>query len=408
MNLKTLRTLLEYALVICVIVEFNTVYTADILIRRTIQILPVPILLSLIFITPQHLSKSQAFLIFIYFVGSVFPLFNLESDAYISYIKSYEVILPLFFIYLSKRKQAGENSYLTVFFRYSNIMTILAGISIVMWLLCSVFQVIPMTKLAPYSWVESISFVPSYYNIYFETQRMNLFGELIYRNSSIFNEGPMCNMPLCVALAIEYFMRPTMSRKKITILVIAIISTLTTTGQLFLLALLAWHIFQKSTSQYRQLIIVLAPIFLILVYAGTTMLMNLKNDVGGEDSVVDRSRDIQYCIEAGMENPLFGVGIVQKEDMVLWRGYMLGSSNSLFAIFARGGIYMLVLYIGSLLVIPLIYYRKYKYKNWLLTMVCFFGLFCITVSFLKYLTLLFMAWGLSNIDLKRWNHRIPQ
>ena len=36
-------------------------------------------------------------------------------------------------------------------------------------------------------------------------------------------------------------------------------------------------------------------------------------------------------------------------------------------------------------------------------MFCFFLIFCITMSFMKFFTFLFMAWGLSNIDMKRWN-----
>ena len=330
-------------------------------------------------------------------------MLNIGSDSYMGYIKTYIIILPLFWVYLSKRKAKGCNAYLSLFFKYSNVMTLFAGASLVMWLLCSILQIIPMTNLVPYAWGDGIQFVPSYYNIYFETQTANLFGESIIRNDSFFNEGPMHNMALCVALTIEYFMRTKKSKMRITILSISIITTLTTTGQLFLLALLTWHVFNISTKRYRALIVILAPIIIFAVYTIVTIVMDFKDSEAlGESSVLSRAKDIQNCIEAGIKHPILGVGIVQSKDIILWHGYQLGYSNSFFAVFARGGLYTLTLYLGSLLIIPLIYYRKYKQLNWLLTMFFFFGIFAITVSFLRYLTLLFMAWGLSNLDFNKW------
>lgn len=403
MKIKTLRIILEYLLVVCIILEFNTVYGALPIFKRMVQILPAAILLGLIMMTPQKLSKKMGFCVILYFMGAIFPMLNIKSDAYISYIKTYVVILPLLWIYLSQRKQVDESAYFSLFLKYSNVMTMLAAISVVMWALCSVLQVIPMTGLFPYAWgEENISFIPSYYNIYFETQTINLFGSPFMRNSGIFCEGPMYNMTLCVALTIEYFMRPIRSRRKIIILTIAILSTLTTTGQLFLLALLAWHVLRKITGRYRLLILVMAPLVIIGVYVLTNTIMDFKSDSGGDGSVDSRMWDIMNCIDAGIKNPLFGVGIAQREDVVIWRGSQLGYSNSLFAIFARGGIYVLALYLISLLIIPVLHYRKFKQGNWMMAMICYLGLFTITVCYMQYLTLLFMALGVSNIDLAKW------
>ena len=403
MRTETIRKFLEYALIICIILDFNTVYMASPIFKQAVRILPVPVLLYLIMITPQMLSKKINAFIIAYLIGALFPMLNIGSDSYMGYIKTYIIILPLFWVYLSKRKAKGCNAYLSLFFKYSNVMTLFAGASLVMWLLCSILQIIPMTNLVPYAWGDGIQFVPSYYNIYFETQTANLFGESIIRNDSFFNEGPMHNMALCVALTIEYFMRTKKSKMRITILSISIITTLTTTGQLFLLALLTWHVFNISTKRYRALIVILAPIIIFAVYTIVTIVMDFKDSEAlGESSVLSRAKDIQNCIEAGIKHPILGVGIVQSKDIILWHGYQLGYSNSFFAVFARGGLYTLTLYLGSLLIIPLIYYRKYKQLNWLLTMFFFFGIFAITVSFLRYLTLLFMAWGLSNLDFNKW------
>lgn len=402
--MKLLRKVLEYALVICIILEFNTVYTAVPIIKFIVQIIPVPILLLLIFMRHQYLSKNMGFVIFAFLIGSIFPMLNLSTDAYIAYIKTFIVILPLLFIYLYQKKKSSYEDYLSLFFRYSNTMVVLATVSVIMWLLCSILQILPMTGMYPYNWGDKALFVPSYYNIYFETQGLNLFGEWTRRNDGIFNEGPMHNMALCVALTIEYFLRIKRSKKKIAILVIAIITSFTTTGQMFLIALLAWHLFNNTIiSKYRFLIIFSVPILIYGVYTLANMSMKFKEEASGDNSVNYRSADIENCIDAGLANPILGVGIIQKGDITLWKGQKLGQSNSLFAVFACGGIYMLLLYLGAILIIPMIYFKKFGYRNWLLTMIFFLGLFTITVSFLRYLTLLFLAWGLSNLDFKRWN-----
>ncbi len=72
------------------------------------------------------------------------------------------------------------------------------------------------------------------------------------------------------------------------------------------------------------------------------------------------------------EHPMLGVGLTLREGESLWHGKTLGRSNSLFAVFARGGLFVLILYIGALLLIPYLYYRKYKDPKWFYAMFCFF------------------------------------
>ncbi len=403
MKIKLLRKIFEYALVICIIVEFNTTYLVFPIVKRCVQILPAFLLLALVLMTKCPRSKVVVYFVALYMACAIPPLLVLNNGVYMSYIKGYVVILPLFWIYLYQRKQMGISRYLSVFYRYSNAMVGLGSISVVMWLLCSIMKRIPITHMFPYAWGPDVTFIPSYYDIYFETQQIFLFGEATWRNTGIFNEGPMYNMVLCVALSIEYFMRPARSKLRIVILVTTIISTFTTTGQLFLVSLLGWHIFTKVGSRHRILMIISVPIILFLINVAGGILMDAKTEVGGEGSVFSRTQDILTCIDVGLSNPLLGVGIISADDMQLWHGRGYGYSNSLFTVFAKGGIYFLLLYIVALLIIPIKYYLNYKNKQWLLTMLFFFFLFTITISYDKYLTLFFIAWGLSNIELQKWH-----
>ena len=401
--MKRTRTILEYLLIFCIILEFYTPYTVSTFTKRVVQLLPIIILGILIVNSRYTIMKKINVYVLIYMAGAVFPLFVLSDQTYMAYILRYIIILPLLWTYLYLRKCAGATEYLSVFFKYSNTMTVLAAVSIIMWLLCSVLQVVPVTAFVPYEWSER-DYVPSYWGIYFETQSTSLFDMQIWRNSGIFNEGPMYNMALCVAFAIEYFVRLHTSKTRIWILALTILTTQTTTGQLFLIAIVCWILYKRSR-RYFILLVVMAPFLVLGSFFTANRIIEDKIKKGGDVSINDRTEDILTCMEIGMEHPLLGIGLVSaRGEQVLWEGKEFGFSNSLFAVFARGGLFGLTLYIVALLLIPYLYYRKYKDARWLFTMTCFFVIFSFTNSSAKYLTFLFLAWGLSNIDLKRINN----
>lgn len=403
MKTTVIRRILEYLLVFCIILEFNTPYLIFPEVKRMIQVFPIFILLGLLIISNYSITKKVNILVFIYLVGALFPMLALRDHNYPSYIIRYVLILPLLWMYLSHRKEFGSSVYNSLFLKYSNVMVIIAVASLVMWFLCSILQVVPATSFFPYEWESSIDFIPTYWGVYFETQSIAPLGEKIWRNTGIFNEGPMYNMALCVAFIIEYFIQPFRSKTKLWILAIAIFTTLTTTGQFFLMGIGIWSVFNRMGRRYRILLLLVVPILLYFGYVVAGTLLANKKATGGEDSMNLRTEDITWCMEAGMEHPMLGVGLTLREGESLWHGKTLGRSNSLFAVFARGGLFVLILYIGALLLIPYLYYRKYKDPKWFYAMFCFFLVFTVTVSFLNYLTLLFIAWGMSNINLKCWN-----
>ena len=353
-NMKTtvIRRILEYLLVFCIILEFNTPYLIFPEVKRMIQVFPIFILLGLLIISNYSITKKVNILVFIYLVGALFPMLALRDHNYPSYIIRYVLILPLLWMYLSHRKEFGSSVYNSLFLKYSNVMVIIAVASLVMWFLCSILQVVPATSFFPYEWGSSIDFIPTYWGVYFETQSIAPLGEKIWRNTGIFNEGPMYNMALCVAFIIEYFIQPFRSKTKLWILAIAIFTTFTTTGQFFLMGIGIWSVFNRMGRRYRILLLLVVPILLYFGYVVAGTLLANKKATGGEDSMNLRTEDITWCMEAGMEHPMLGVGLTLREGESLWHGKTLGRSNSLFAVFARGGLFVLILYIGALLLIP--------------------------------------------------------
>lgn len=325
-------------------------------------------------------------------------------------------MLPLMWTYLNLRKYRGITAYHSLFLRYSNIVIVLAVVSLIMWMLCSLLGIIPLTMQIPSYWTQGgyLRFISTYWGIYFETQHFSLFSIEAWRNTGIFNEGPMYNMILCTSLAIECFIRLKKSTVRIVILVLAIITTVTTTGQFLLIMLLFWTFIKKISRKQQKLLILFFPVLFYCTCIGINVLMEEKlESEKGSSSVDTRSDSIGKCLEVGFEHPVLGVGLMSGKVRI--RSLVLDEhSNSLFELFAYGGLYVVTLYIGGLLILPFLYYIKYKDLQWLLTMGRFFIIFSVTLSQYRYLTLLFLAWGLSSIDMvecgaihnksKSWTH----
>ena len=247
----------------------------------------------------------------------------------------------------------------------------------------------------PNSWKgDGIEMIPTYHFLYFETQEASFMDYETVRNSGIFNEGPMYNMVLCVALSIELFLRPTKSLKRIALLAITIATTFTTTGIIFLGLTVVWILFHYFSEKARALLIIVIPVLIVGMMTFSSAVLEDKQTSSGEGSVKSRMYDITTCIDIGLENPLLGQGLFTKK-LSEADGGTYGYSNSLFTLFADGGFYTVFLYIAALVLIPLRDYLKSREVLWPLMMFAYFLLFTFTISQYQLLTLLFVAFGLT-------------
>jgi hypothetical protein len=245
----------------------------------------------------------------------------------------------------------------------------------------------------PNSWKgDGVSLIPAYHFIYFETQEASFMGYETVRNSGIFNEGPMYNMILCVALSMELFLRHRKSLWRIIILALTIVTTFTTTGFFFLTFAGAWIVFKFFSQKGRILLLAIMPLLVMGVMNFSESLMEDKESSSGEGSVRSRTTDILTCIEIGMENPFIGQGLFTKKAAEA-EGGTYGYSNSLFTLFADGGVYTVFLYVAALILIPLRYYLSDRRELWPLMMFSYFLVFVVTISHFQFLSLLFVAFG---------------
>ena len=396
---RSIVAFLEYLFMFFLIIEFNTPYMYFPFIRKAVYLLLFVVLLGL---NLSRMGKIKIdFLILAILLGTFLPSLNVAEGQFLRFFRMYVLFLSLLVLYLVALFKEGRDRVYSLFLKYSNIVSILATISLSFWFLGSILEIIPYTTVIPNSWGRD-KFIPTYYGIYFETQEaMATAGQesAMIRNSGIFNEAPMHNMILCVAIAIEIFLRPKLSKTRVLILVVTIFSTISTTGVIFLVILLSGKFVLAMNTKRRSIMILCIPIALLLSVWLVSALLDNKKETG-EGSYNSRSRDIVRCIEVGLENPILGVEIFHKADEVGGTeasGY--GYSNSLFAIFAHGGFYMWILYLLPLFIMPLLCYKRDKDIHILGVMMCYFLLFTFTNSHYKYLTLLFIGMGLSYWDM---------
>lgn len=390
--MRLLRAILEYVLVVCFVLEFNTPYMIFPLLADVVRYLPFLILLILLLsgIKGRNLIAVFPYL-FLYLVCSLPALiFTSIKIRFVLYFLVFQVLLWLYFYF---NKFDSEKDYLSIFKKFSNFTLLLAISSLVFWIGGSVLHILSPTFFVPSTWAGE-RLLNCYYGIYFETQTLRLFGIEMYRNSGLFQEGPMYNMVLCSALLVELFFVERKSNWRIGVLVVTIFSTFTTTGQFFLLVMGGgWIISHYDIRKYFFLI--------CLLLAGIGFVGNFflrekmaDEDSGGKVSVEIRKNSMENCLQLGLSSPFLGIGYYNPTDKIEEH------SNSIFEIFAYGGFYGLIYYIGILLGVPLFYWLKRRDRRFFFVTAGVFLVLMVTAAYYTYLLRLFLAVSLSLCDMK--------
>ena len=387
--------LFEYLLILMMILEFNTPYVYFPVIRHAVEII---LLLSAIILIIYHWDYISfdifAFLLIV-LVGAILPSLNVVEDKFVLYVKLYFVLLPILLLMLILYARENESAYETFLFKYSNIVYLISIVSLFFWFFGSILEIIPSTAIIPNAWGKE-KFIPTYYGIYFETQSIEATegASLMVRNSGIFNEGPMYNMILCIAISIELFVRKKIKPLRLCTLLITDITVLSTTGFLLLLLIFAIKAFELSHAKYGLQMLLLSPIILIMVFITLSVILDNKKNSSAK-SYNNRGDDIVKCVEVGLEHPILGVGVFFKGEEDSSDSKSFGFSNSTFAVFAHGGFYFLVLYLFPLFIVPIIIYCRNRDRCFLMFMMSLFFLFTFTTSKYKIMIIFYIATSLA-------------
>lgn len=281
---------------------------------------------------------------------------------------------------------------------YRRTIIIIAVISLFFWIFGSM-----LSYLQPSGEIYSVwtgdgdhILVKNYYYLYFQQQMSNIKQIDAVRNIAFFCEAPMAAFHFSLAFLIEMFFRKKPSKTNIVLLVVAMLSTISITGYLVLLAgFSAKYLLSHSKQKLIHVIkIVSVPIAMGAVMYVMLYLYNLKaNSASG----YARLNDFIVGFQVWKKHFLFGVGYGNydeiKKMMPLWRSSNTGFSNSVMLVVDYGGLYFGMAYL-FLIVKGMIGAVKYKKYNSFSFLLIFTGIFIVTNIPFVYLTLLIVLSGL--------------
>lgn len=280
----------------------------------------------------------------IYFISAV------EISDFGSYATRYFIYIPLMIILLGTLNNEKEWKF---FYSMSDIIYLIAIISICGWIFTAIFSDFPSLGWIPTEWGGIINGtekgVINYYYIYYIAQE-SLVPGIKYRNCGIFCEGPAYSFILSIALLVEIFLRNKPDKKKIIILCIAMLTTFTTSSIVYFIifSLLKCFISKRRT---RRLKILVLPIFIIIFISTIVCLLEHK---ANQASVSIRLNSYINAFEAFKLNPIFGYGYKFNGAAVFNSGFTDSLSDTLI----RGGIILTAYYL-----LPFLWYLVRAFRR---------------------------------------------
>ena len=260
-----------------------------------------------------------------------------------------QMVLPFTLLFMICA-QEGSKLFLEKFFdKYSQIMTLIAIVSLVFYFLGTLGGMLPKSEIQYYNnrWTYSCY---SYFNIYFENPLQNL--SYAPRNVGIFMEAP----GFAIALIYALFWNLVKEKKNkfiIVILFVTMVTTLSTTAIIvggLLISL--YYYFNAKNRSIKIALRAFTPLLVVLAAWMIYLIMKTKMTTGNYGSVLIRLDDIGAAWKSFLQAPIFGVGFYNLEAIYSNFTYNTLKGDPTFGfinILAYGGIYLGLYYYGGLL-----------------------------------------------------------
>ena len=274
---------------------------------------------------------------------------------------------------------------------YLKIMLVIAAISLFFWIFGSMLSYIQPSGEVYSIWTGNGNriLVKNYYYLYFQQQISNIRQIDAIRNMAFFCEAPMSSLHFSFAFLIELFCQKRPSKKRILLLVIATLSTISITGYLVLICgLSAKYLLVHPKQEILQTMKAISvPIAIGISICVALYMYELKANTG---SGLARLNDFVVGYQVWKKHLLFGVGYGNYDEvkrmMPFWRSSNVGFSNSVMLILDYGGLYFGTVYLWSIVKGVIKSIRLKNYCNLCFTLI-FMGTFIITNIPFIYLTL---------------------
>lgn len=299
------------------------------------------------------------------------------------------LIYPFFLLYFFS--SAPIKCKIEIFKCFVDWMAVISWITFVFWGLSS-FEILKPSGTFEIDWGGNIVLY-NYHNLYYSSpqQYIDWIGHGIRRNIGIFVEGPMFMLTLILALLFCLIIGKECRIKKWKIvgIVLALISTTSVTGYIFLIFIIGMRMIQNNKRMSNGIII--GSFAAILGVIGIYIFVRMKSDTA---SFLIRLDDYMTGLKAWISSPIIGIGYendsVLKSFMSASRWFNTGFSNTIFSVLAYGGVIFAIPFMSP--VIRGIYEAK-KHKDSQLFLVCFiyFGLYFTVIFYTCYVN--FLMWA---------------
>lgn len=361
--IQKLSSVLFYLVTLLIILKTQSVFTYFSNIDLHINLLLVLVLMIFTFVRLLNKEidikklKKLKIMIIVYYIFIFLYALVTKCD-YRPFYVNYLIIFPsiVMNIVLSFDYQKTIKKILITFV---NIIVFFASISLFFYLFGSLLKLIKPSNSVMINWGIDRN-ITSYYYLYYETQVINIFGNVICRNSSIFTEAPMYSLILSFALFYYIFLVDESKNKiaKIIVLIISLISTLTFSSFVCLFVIFIMYSFNKIKTINNKKIYFLC--FFALIILSVTFFINRSHTI----SVKTRIDDFVAMFKTFIKYPFFGVGFNREylivENMSIFRLDNIGLSNTIGSLFANGGIYLSLFYL-----FPICYIIKSKSEKYM-------------------------------------------
>lgn len=285
--------------------------------------------------------------------------------------------------------------------KYSNLVSLLALSSLIMYFGGVVFHIIPSHRVLLIRNGLTFSY-DSYLGMLYTYQTERIFGVDMVRNCGLFLEGPGFAFPLSVAVFTEFFAREKISKTRVTILIVTIITVFSFKSYIAVPIIILLKLFQKpeERAKIRKFIYrcraILFPIAIITITLIIRYFMNMKvsSDI---NSYLARTEDTVVAFNVWKNNFLFGVGFNNTAPFktLLTQEYA-SITCGVLKLLAQCGIFLGIEYYGGMVLMVHCSNKLDWYALLVWFIIIMFFLFTSSTCY-DYFFLLFVSMGISNL-----------
>lgn len=402
--------IIEYIISILIVLNCNSVFSnlvyKEYKFSEWIVILTFLLLCFLLIqdkLNSQFNGKLILFVLIFWIYLFVFILFSVSSNRLLEFVAKFVIFIPImtvcFYLY-------GKKGILfRMFYRIADIVIIIACISLTFWLLGSILGILQPTGKVLYRWLNDV-YINSYFNIYFETQKISFMGFSGVRNTAIFTEAPMFSLILSISLLIEICMKSEINKKRVVILLLAQLTTVSTTGWCFSIAIVIFKfMFTRSNKEHWYFKLLKWALLTVCIIVAVSVVNIVILEKSESSSYSIRMDDYIAGFKAWMDYPILGNGFGANSAITYYmssfRRDNLGFSNSIMNVLAQGGLYLFAVYIFPFI----LYFREYFQKNNINLFLIGIGLMILFISTIfngTFIMLLFLSLGYSLIFIEEY------